>query len=234
MCDMTRVRSERGESTATGRGTLSRCWNAALAAVVAASLVTQIVLLARTGADVNAASGVQPVGTGTRYVRLFSYFTVEANVLVLAACVGLVLDPRRSGRLWNVLRLDALLGIVITGIVFVTVLAPIVEHEGVGTWVNAGFHYVAPAAALAGWLLFGPRPRIGWSTVAWAFAWPVGWLLYTFAHGAATGWYPYPFLDAHALGYPLTVRNVAVVVVLAAVLAAAFKALDSRLPTVRR
>lgn len=231
---MTRVRSERGASTSTGRGTLSRCWHAALAAVVAASLVTQIVLLARTGADVNAAAGVEPVGTGTRYVRLFSYFTVEANVLVLAASVGLVLDPHRSGRLWSVLRLDALLGIVITGIVFVTVLAPIVEHEGAGTWVNAGFHYVSPAAALAGWLLFGPRPRIAWSTVAWAFAWPVGWIAYTLVHGAATDWYPYPFLDAHALGYLPALRNVAAVVVLAAVLAAAFKALDSRLPTVRR
>ncbi|MQA81400.1 MAG: hypothetical protein GEV10_23440 [Streptosporangiales bacterium] len=231
---MTRVRSERGESTATGRGTLSRCWHAALAVVVAASLVTQIVLLARTGADVNATSGEQPVDAGTRYARLFSYFTVESNVLVLAASVGLVLDPSRSGRLWRVLRLDALLSIVITGIVFVTLLAPIVENHGVGAWVNAGFHYVAPAAALVGWLLFGPRPRVAWSTIAWAFVWPLAWILYTFVHGAVTGWYPYPFLDVDALGYLVVVRNVAGVVVLTAVLAAAVKAVDARLPAVRR
>ena len=70
------------------------------------------------------------------------------------------------------------------------------------------------------WLLVGPRPRITWATVGWAFVWPVAWIVYTFVHGAVTGWYPYPFLDATVLGYPRALGH-GPVVVLALVLAVA-------------
>jgi hypothetical protein len=109
-----------------------------------------------------------------------------------------------------------------------------VHPTGLGAWVNAGFHYFSPWWTLAGWLLFGPRPRIGWPTVAWTFAWPVAWIGYTFIHGAVTGWYPYPFLNAHTHGYAVAVRNTAVVLVAGSVIVLAFKALDGRLPTIRR
>ena len=142
--------------------------------------------------------------------------------------------PGRDGRRWRVLRLDALLGIVITGLVFGLVLAGLVHPTGLGAWVNAGFHYFSPWWALAGWLLFGPRPRIGWPTVAWAFAWPIAWVGYTFIHGAVTGWYPYPFLNAHTHGYAVAVRNTGVVVLLGIVIALVLKALDGRLPAIRR
>jgi hypothetical protein len=48
-----------------------------------------------------------------RLGRPVSYFTIESNLLVLAAAVSLVLAPGRDGRLWRVVRLDALLGVVI-------------------------------------------------------------------------------------------------------------------------
>jgi hypothetical protein len=81
------------------------------------------------------------------------------------------------------LRLDALLGIVITGLVFGFVLAQLVHPTG---------------------------------------------------HGAVTGWYPYPFLDAHTHGYAIAVRNTGAVVVLGVVIALVLKALDGRLPAIRR
>ena len=71
----------------TAQGTACRAWNAVLVLVVAASLITQIVLLARGGADVNAASGDRGVGLAVRYVRFVSYFTVESNLLVLVLAV---------------------------------------------------------------------------------------------------------------------------------------------------
>ena len=216
------------------RGDLSRAWYAVLAAVVLASLVTQIVLVVRSGTDVNSNVSDQAVGMGIRLGRLFSYFTIQSNLLVLAAAITLALNPRRDGRFWRVLHLDALLGITITGLVFGAILAGQVHHQGVAAWVNAGLHYFAPAWAVVGWLLFGPRPRIDWPTVAWAFVWPVLWIVYTFGHGAATGWYPYPFLDAHTHGYAVALRNTLAVVVLGLVLAVVFKWLDRRLPTIRR
>jgi hypothetical protein len=204
-----------------------------LALVITACLITQIVLLVHGGTDVNTSENEGSVGLAVRFVRLLSYFTIQSNLLVLALSASLALNPVRDGRAWRVLQADALLGIIITGLVFATVLAGQVHHHGIGTWLNAGFHYFAPAWALVGWLLFGPRPRLDWATLGWLLIWPLLWIAYTFAHGAATGWYPYPFLDAHAHGYGLAVRNTAAVVVLSVVIIGLLRVLDRRLPATR-
>ncbi|MFD0487995.1 Pr6Pr family membrane protein [Saccharopolyspora spinosporotrichia] len=207
----------------------SRCWHALLAAVVALALVVQVVVVLTSGAD--ASGRVDPgLGPAARLGRLFCFFTIQSNILVLATSVSLALDPERDGALWRVLRLDGLLGILIAGVVFTTVLARLLHLTGPAYWATVGFRYVAPWMALAGWLLFGPRPRIDWSTVVIAFGWPGLWIGGTFLHGALSGWYPYPFLDPRRVGYPAAVGNTALVLGLAALAAVALKLLDQRLP----
>ncbi|WP_432483662.1 Pr6Pr family membrane protein [Kineococcus esterisolvens] len=169
-------------------------------------------------------------GTGTDLLRLFSYFTVQSNLLVLAVSATLALRPDRDGAGWRVLRLDALLGIAITGVVYTTLLAPGVRLDGADRWVNAVEHHAAPVAALAGWVLFGPRPRLERRTLLLAFAWPLAWVAWTFAHGAATGWYPYPFLDAASAGYAAALLGTGAVLVAGIVLALVLRVLDTRLP----
>ncbi|MER5266954.1 Pr6Pr family membrane protein [Actinosynnema sp. NPDC002837] len=205
----------------TTRHTGSRVWHGVLAAVIAASLITQLVLLFTGGADVNTGDTTAHVTLGVRLVRLFSYFTIQSNLFVLVVAITLVLDPARDGRGWRVARLDALLGITITGVVFALVIAPLVDDPvGIAWWVNLGFHQLSPVLAVLGWLLFGPRPRVDRATVAQALlVWPVLWIAYTFAHGAITDWYPYPFLDATELGFAAALRNALLVLVAAAVLA---------------
>jgi hypothetical protein len=205
------------------RARLSRAWHGVLVLVVAASLVIQIVLSVRGGPDAAPA-------LSTRLVRLASYFTIQSNVLVLVTAVAIVLRPDTDGRLWRVLRLDAVLGILITGIVYATVLAGLNDPQGAAAFANAGFHYFSPWWALAGWLLFGPRPRIDRGTLGRAVLWPVLWIGYTLAHGAASGWYPYPFTDVAELGYPTVLVNLAVILLITVALAALLRALDRRLP----
>lgn len=192
-----------------------RVWYAALFAVVLASLVAQVVLVVQGGTDVNASEQPTQADLTVRLVRLASYFTIQSNVLVAAAALLLVLRPGRDGALFRVLHLDALLGIAITGIVFWTLLAPLIEHEGVSYLVNLGLHAVSPAAAVALWILVGPRGLVDRATIARAFVWPVAWIAYTLAHGAFTSWYPYPFLDAAAIGYVKSLVNIVLVLVLA-------------------
>lgn len=205
------------------RARLSRVWHGALALVVAASLAIQITLSVAGGGD--AAPELS-----TRLVRLASYFTIQSNVLVLITAVAITRRPDVDGRLWRVLRLDAVLGILITGIVYATVLAGLNDPQGADVFSNAGFHYIAPWWAFAGWLLFGPRPRIDGRTLAGAVLWPVVWIGWTLAHGALTGWYPYPFTDVVALGHPTVLVNLAVILVITVVLAVVLRALDRRLP----
>ncbi len=198
----------------------SRAWNGALAVIVLASLITQITLTATRGGE----------PAVTRFERLFSYFTIQSNLLLLAAVASLALNPYRDGRLWRIIRLDALLGIVITGIVYATILAGQSDPHGAAWWADLGFHYIAPWTALAGWLLFGPHRRIDARTLAWAGVWPLLWITWTLAHGAATDWYPYPFTDVNTLKYPQVLANLGAVVLIATLLGAVLRFLDTRLP----
>jgi hypothetical protein len=218
-----------GSRVRPGALTASRVWHGLLAAVIAAALVIQIVLLARGGQDANSGAAGE-VSFGTSMVRLFSFFTIESNLIVLAAAIVLCIDPVRDGRFWRVVRLDSLLAIVITGIVFETVLADLVHSTGWAQVANLGFHYVSPWMAFVGWLLFGPRPRITWTVVAWAFVWPIAWIVYTFVRGAIVRWYPYPFLDVDKHGFGKALGNTSLVLVLGIVLAVIFRYAD-RLPT---
>ncbi|HJR72465.1 MAG TPA: Pr6Pr family membrane protein [Luteimonas sp.] len=212
---------------------MGRTWHLVLALVVAGSLALQIGLLLAGGQDVNSGQASASVSLATRFVRFFSYFTIQSNLLVLAVSASLAIDPQRDGRLWRVLHLDALLGIAVTGVVFATLLAGLVDAQGAAAWANAGFHYLSPIMAVLGWLFFGPRPRIDMRTIALAFVWPLAWLGYTLLHGASTDWYPYPFLNVDKLGYPRVFVNMGAVLIGATVLAFVLRSLDRRLPSTR-
>jgi len=205
-----------------------------VAVVPAVGLVLSLVLLLLSGADVNSGEGSTVAPLGVRLIRFFSYFTIQSNILILIASIVLMLRPTRDGTIWRIVRLDSLLAIVITGLVYATLLAPLVEDRGSTASViaNALLHYICPWLSLVVWLVVGPRPRISWATVAAAFIWPAAWIAYTLIHGAISGWYPYPFLDVGQLGYPIAVRNIFAILVGAGVMALIFRLLD-RLPTLR-
>jgi hypothetical protein len=223
-----------GETT---RATAARIWFGGIAVVVALALVIQIVLILVGGQDVNSTTneaGAASETLATKFVRLFSYFTIQSNLFVLGTSIALAVSIRRDGPVWRVLRLDAMLGIIITGLVYDTILAPLVHPEGWALAATIGFHYISPWATLIGWLIFGPRPRMGWVSAAAAFIWPILWLVYTFIHGAVTGWYPYPFLDVATIGFADSVRNCLVVLLIAMVIAAILTVVDRRLPSLVR
>jgi hypothetical protein len=214
----------------SGAVVASRVVHAVLATVVLGSLGIQLVLVFSGGADVNSGEVGGAVPVGGRLWRLFSYFTIESNLLVLGTAVVLAWRPRVDGVMWRVVRLDALLGTVITGLVFAVVLAPQVHLTGAAFVSTVGFHYISPWLTLAAWLVFGPRPRVTWWTVLAAFIWPLVWLVYVFMQGSFTNWYPYPFLDVNELGLFDAVRNALLVCGIAVVLAVVFRFLDGQLP----
>jgi heat shock protein HslJ len=194
-------------------------YHAATAAVVGAALLLALVLVLH-------GSGAP---TTTRLVRFVSFFTVQSNLLVVLTAVLLAAVPDRDGLVWRVVRLDALLGITVTGIVYVTVLSGSQTLEGGDLLADWGLHYVSPVLVVLGWLRFGPRPRLDPSTLARGLLWPAAWLVYTLAHGAATGWYPYPFVDVGTHGYATVVRNAALVLLVAVLVELAFLVGDRRL-----
>jgi hypothetical protein len=166
-----------------------------------------------------------------RYLGTISFFTIQSNILAGVVAFQLARNPDRDGSRWRVLRLDALLGITVTGIVYATVLARIHEPKG---WeqvtTNALFHYVTPVAAVIGWIAFGPRPRITRTTLAAALCWPAAWFAYTLGRGAVDSWYPYPFVDVVTHGYGRVIANGVLVTVVLGLAGLLYRAGDRWLP----
>ncbi|MGY1804554.1 Pr6Pr family membrane protein [Blastococcus sp. SYSU D00922] len=205
----------------------ARAWWGVLVVVVALSVSVQFMLNLADPAD-------ESLSILGRVVRFFSYFTIQSNLLVLAAVLPLVRDPEHDGPLWRVVRLASLLGITITGLVYAVVLAPLYDPQGLHAWTNAGEHYVSPVMTLVGWLLFGPRPRIAGAVVGRALVWPVLWIAWILAQGAVTHWYPYDFMSVEIHGYAVALGNLAAVVVAALAFLLLFLVADRRLPSAAR
>src|SRR5580692_464566 len=183
---------------------LGRSWHAVIAVLVFAAIALQVAIAVRvSGTPHDVSVGLlRGASLPGRIIRVFSFFTIQSNLLCGIVSAQLAVRPDRDGSVWRPLRLAALVGITVTGIVYSTVLAAIHQPNGTTeTVLNLIVHYIVPAMMVAGWLLFGPRPRAGLRAVAWSLMFPVLWLAYTLVRGAIWKWYPYPFLDVTTHGY---------------------------------
>lgn len=176
-------------------------------------------------------SGPGVAGTmAERLTRLFSYFTIQSNLIVGVTSAMLAARPARDGRVFRIARLDGLLCIAVTGIVYHLVLSGLNDLTPAGALSNLLLHTTVPVGALLAWVLVGPRPRIDTTTVWWSVAYPLVWIAYTFTRGAVVGWYPYPFLDVGQIGYGTALVNTAIVAVVFLVLAWGARLLERVMP----
>ncbi|WP_431877351.1 Pr6Pr family membrane protein [Amycolatopsis sacchari] len=202
---------------------IARSWFGLTALAVAAGIVVQLVV---TAGDTG---GLFP-STAARVANVFCYFTILSNLLVGGTSLLLALDPDRKSTVFRTLRLDGVLAIAVTGVVYHVALAGLVELSPAGAVADQLLHTVSPILGVLGWLLFGPHGTLGPRIVWWSLAYPLLWLAFTLVRGAITGFYPYPFLEADELGYPRVALNCVVIAVLFLALAAAAMLLDRRLP----
>lgn len=210
----------------------ARAWHLLVALAVIVALVIQIWVAVDAPAHPSghAVGTLAGAGLAGRLLRVLSFFTIQSNILSGIVSAQLARNPHRDGTAWRALRLAALFGITVTGIVYSTVLAKVHEPHGWReTTSNALLHYVVPIGMVLGWALFGPRPRIAPRIIAWALAWPVLYLGYTLVHGAISGWYPYPFLDVASHGYGRVLLNSLAVTVVFAVVGSLFWLGDRKL-----
>jgi hypothetical protein len=212
----------------TGRRTWGASWQALTFVVIALSMMTQLVLVIRgEGVLVDAVGRSAP--TAERVLRFFSYFTIQSNLLAAGTALTLIANPDRDGRTWRVVRVSAIIGMTVTFVVYMIALRPIVHLTGIAKLTDIGFHYVAPVMTVAGWLAFGPWPRIDTDSLVRHLAWPVSYLIYILVLGAISGWYPYPFIEVPKLGLSRALLNSLIVTLLLLAVGTACKLLDTRL-----
>jgi hypothetical protein len=157
---------------------------------------TAIVAMAYQFAELN-------VDPGFAKGNFFSFFTIQSNILAVAALFLLVAVPRdRRTALFDGARSAAVLYIGITGVVFALLLSGHQEDVQTATsWVDFVVHKLIPVVLFLDWIVDPPRYRLpSWTVVAW-LAYPAAWFAYTLVRGEIVDWYPYPFVDVSNLGY---------------------------------
>jgi hypothetical protein len=170
----------------------ARLWHGLTALVALVALTLQLVLVVKGGRVLDE---VEPPGLGLRLARYAAYFTVQSNILVAVVTAQLARDPVRDGSVWRPVRLAAVVGITVTGVVHFVLLRPLLDLHGADQVADKLLHVVVPLLAVVGWAVFGPRPRIELRDIELALCWPLAWTVETLVVGGLTGWYPYPFLD---------------------------------------
>lgn len=178
---------------------------------------------------------------GRSLANTFSYFTIQSNVLVLVTSAILCLGPQPSGALWwRLLRLSALVGITVTGIVYALFLARSVHLTGLASVYNQVFHHLSPLLTVVGYVVIEPRQGFRRRDLAF-LGWPALWLVYTMVRGAFfdprfTGFapkpsnYPYPFLDPTQAPPAEIIGSIAVVFALLLVVGIGYVVSDRRKP----
>ncbi|MGY6499198.1 MAG: Pr6Pr family membrane protein [Microcella sp.] len=169
-------------------------------------------------------------------LNFFGFFTIQSNLLITAVWLWAavrVLQGRRPSAGRTLLRAITTTFIVIVGIVYVLLLAPLGAEGGVPVgWANTVMHYVTPIAGAVDWLLASDRVRLTLKRLGWVLIYPTVWVTVVLVRGATDGWVPYPFLNPDT-GYASVFFFVGMIVV-AFIAVGAVVFLLSRVPAVLR
>lgn len=211
--------------------------NAALAwggfALVLALSVTGS--FAATTAPGNVYGKAHPEGIAGAWSRgsdTLSYFTEWSNVVVAIACTLLAMSVTKDTFWRRVIRLDSLLMITITAIVYAVLLAPTEVIEGWSVITNPWQHIAVPLVTVLVWLIWGPRGWINARVVLASMLIPLAWIVWMLIRGALVGSYPYGFLDAATHGWPSVLTTLGGILIFGVLLALTFWGLDGALTRV--
>ena len=162
-----------------------------------------------------------------RLADLASYFTEWSNILVAIVFTLLAIRTADRGRLLQVLLFDALLMIIVTGLVYNAILAPaMAPRHGVDLLSTTLAHTVTPLLAVIVWAVFGPRGWLHRRLILPALVLPIIWVVFTLLRGAFIDAYPYGFINVVELGYPMALINVGVILLIGITICFALLGID--------
>jgi hypothetical protein len=171
----------------------------ALALVGLFGLVLQYYLLLEATKDLS---------LGKSTLRFFSYFTIQADILVVLMLMAFALRPKIEEWAVHPFERSAIASyIVVVALVYVTTLRELWAPQGAQWLADVLLHYVMPLAYLAFWLVVMRKAGLRWYDPLLWLIYPVFYLGFVLVHGRFTGFFPYPFIDVGKLGYGTMIFN---------------------------
>ncbi|MWN05791.1 Pr6Pr family membrane protein [Gilliamella sp. Pas-s95] len=144
----------------------------------------------------------QPSSPIGRLVYYYSFFTVLSNLMLALSCFWLAVNPNCHRYSFKVIRLNGLVGVIITIIIYNLVLRSI--HNPPNTLLkiaNESLHVVIPILGVLSWFIWGPFRRINVKVIVGSILSMIGYGVYIFIRGYYTNQYPYPFINVVQVGY---------------------------------
>ena len=178
----------------------------------------------RLYADLSAAVGEGSSILGC-VIEFLSYFSTQANILV---ALSMTLAAARSSAIPLLLRPSAqgalVVYMIVIGVTFELLLR---TSEPWLPWLaDTIMHVAVPTLYVIYYALDPSKGRlVWWDPLKWLI-YPLIYLICTMLRGAGDGRYPYPFIDVAKIGYPTTLQNSLVFLVLFAVLGGAVTLAD--------
>jgi hypothetical protein len=167
-------------------------------------------------------------GAPLRLIDLLSYFTIWSQIVVGIVMTLLFLNPGRDGKWLRVFRIDAILMITVTGVVYNLLLGPNYPPQGLNKISSPIEHTITPIITILVFLMFGPRGWFNKKTVGLALVLPIVYVIYTLIRGAIIGAYPYDFFDVVSYGYSYVIVFVMGILTASLVVLSLFWFIDSR------
>ena len=148
----------------------------------------------------------QGVSWGLATLRYLSYFTVQANFLVVLMLLAFAFRPKIEE--WTVHPFErSAIASYIAVVAFVYLKSPSPPAQGAQWYADAILHYLMPLGYLAFWLFVMRKAGLRWYDPLLWLIYPAFFLAFLLVHGRFTGFYPYPFIDVARIGYGPMVQN---------------------------
>ena len=144
--------------------------------------------------------------------KTFKYFTLQSNSLVLFFSVASLFACNISQKRWFGYMLGPLTAyIMLTGLVYLIILEPIYDSEGLKRLSSIILHYITPPLMFAYWIIAEKR-RYAYSEIYKWLSYPVLFMIWGLFLAITKGDYLYPFFDTSLYG-----ANVAIYLILVAI-----------------
>jgi hypothetical protein len=168
-------------------------------------------------------------GAPERLVDLFSYFTIWSQIAVGIVMTLLYLNPARDGKIFRIMRIDTVLMITVTGVVYNLLLGPNYPPQGLNQISSPIQHTITPLITVLIFVIAGPRGWFNLKNVLAALVLPIVYVFYTLFRGAIIDKYPYDFFDVVMYGYANVIIFVMGILMASIIVAALYWAIDKAL-----
>jgi len=148
----------------------------------------------------------QGVSWGLGTLRYLSYFTAQANILVVLMLLAFALRSKIEE--WTVHPFErSAIASYIAVVAAVHLCSPSPPAQGAQWLADALLHCLMPLGYLAFWLFVMRKAGLRWYDPLLWMIYPAFFLVFVLVHGRFTGFYPYPFIDVTTIGYGRMMLN---------------------------